>query len=215
MASRSRSSQREGTARRRDDIMAVACELFARNGFAGTNIQDICAATGLSVGTLYHHFGSKEELLATTYLTVLNRYQAGALPLLDSTAPAEVVVKETVLYHLSWLIGHPTEARFLLQFIGADQHIEAAPPELVKENEEFLAAVKAWLESAMNSREIKRMSFRSVVALLIGPIHLWVRDWVMEQEPVDLASVADILADGSWAALRGSSYGPGLTLKDR
>jgi AcrR family transcriptional regulator len=184
--------------------MAVAVDLFARNGFAGTNIQDICAATGLSVGTLYHHFGSKEELLAATYLTVLNRYQAGARLLLDLESPALEVVTETVRYHLSWLISHPTEARFLLQFIGADQHMEAAPPPLVQENEDFLAAVKAWLESAMTRGEIKRMSFRSVVALLIGPVHQWVRDWVMQPEPVDLASEAELLADGAWAALRSS-----------
>src|SRR5580658_5705157 len=107
MPPRSTSSRQKVTARRKQDIMAVAVDLFAQNGFVGTNIQDICAATGLSVGTLYHHFGSKEELLATTYLTVLNRYQAGALRLLDLDSPALEVVTETVLYHLSWLISHP------------------------------------------------------------------------------------------------------------
>lgn len=189
--------------------MAVSVELFARYGFAGTNIQDICAATGLSVGTLYHHFGSKEELLATTYLTVLNRYQAGALPLLDGSAPASEVVKSTVAYHLRWLLDHPTESRFLLQFLGADQHIEAAPAELIEENERFLARVNDWLEGAMASGEMRAMSFRSVVALLIGPVHQWVRLWVMEQEPVDFDQVAGVLSDGAWAALCGPSGADG------
>jgi AcrR family transcriptional regulator len=204
MAPRSRNSLRNSTAKRRDETISVACALFARNGFAGTNIREICSATRLSVGTLYHHFGSKEALLATTYLTVLNRYMTGALPLLDSTSPAEVVIKETVFYHLSWLVDHPTEARFLLQFIGGDPHIEAAPSELVRENEDWLAAVKAWVETAMSSGQIKRIPFRSVVALLIGPMYQWVRDWLLEQEPVDLVLEAEILADGSWAALRGA-----------
>jgi AcrR family transcriptional regulator len=202
MALQPRSSFSKNTTRRRDEIIVVACDLFARNGFAGTNIREICTATRLSIGTLYHHFGSKEQLLATTYLTVLNRYMNGALHLLNSTSPAEVVIKETVFYHLSWLVDHPTEARFLLQFIGGDPHIEAAPPELVKESDDWLAAVKAWVETAMSSGQIKRIPFRSVVALLIGPMYQWVRDWLLEQEPVDLVREAEILADGTWAALR-------------
>jgi AcrR family transcriptional regulator len=40
-----------------------ALELFAERGFAGTSIRDIANATGLSLSTIYHHFGNKEGLL--------------------------------------------------------------------------------------------------------------------------------------------------------
>ncbi|MDR1714105.1 MAG: TetR/AcrR family transcriptional regulator [Coriobacteriales bacterium] len=55
----SRDEQRE---QRRKQILAVGLELFIRKGFAGTRIQDIASAAGMSVGLLFHYFESKEKL---------------------------------------------------------------------------------------------------------------------------------------------------------
>src|SRR4029077_16306250 len=45
-------------------IMEEATRLFADRGFAGTSLQDIAVATGLTRPALYHYFGSKEDLLS-------------------------------------------------------------------------------------------------------------------------------------------------------
>jgi AcrR family transcriptional regulator len=45
-------------------IMEAATRLFADRGFAGTSLQDIADATGLTRPALYHYFGSKEDLLS-------------------------------------------------------------------------------------------------------------------------------------------------------
>jgi AcrR family transcriptional regulator len=45
-------------------IMEEATRLFADRGFAGTSLQDIADATGLTRPALYQYFGSKEELLS-------------------------------------------------------------------------------------------------------------------------------------------------------
>ena len=57
---------RKGPDRRRQ-IIAAASELFARNGFEGTSIRDIAAASGVLSGSLYYHFPSKEDLLLTVH----------------------------------------------------------------------------------------------------------------------------------------------------
>lgn len=46
----------------RERVMAAAIRAFAAAGYAGTSVQDILAATGLSKPTLYYYFGSKEGL---------------------------------------------------------------------------------------------------------------------------------------------------------
>lgn len=48
----------------RDEIIAVAAELFSRTGFKGTSLQDIAAGVGCSKATLLYHFDSKEAILA-------------------------------------------------------------------------------------------------------------------------------------------------------
>ena len=50
----------------RDKIIDEAMHLFSRHGYAGTSVSKIEKAAGLSAGAggLYHHFKSKEEVLA-------------------------------------------------------------------------------------------------------------------------------------------------------
>jgi AcrR family transcriptional regulator len=44
-------------------ILAVALELFATQGYAGTSIRDIAEPMGMTKAALYYHFSSKEEIL--------------------------------------------------------------------------------------------------------------------------------------------------------
>lgn len=45
------------------DIMRSAEELFMRQGYEKTSMQEIASHSGLTKGALYHHFASKEDLL--------------------------------------------------------------------------------------------------------------------------------------------------------
>jgi AcrR family transcriptional regulator len=47
---------------RREQIVVAATGAFARTGFAGTNLDDIAAAAGISRAILYRHFESKTDL---------------------------------------------------------------------------------------------------------------------------------------------------------
>jgi AcrR family transcriptional regulator len=46
----------------RAHILAVAAQAFADDGYAGTSLNDIIKATGLTKGGFYFHFPSKEQL---------------------------------------------------------------------------------------------------------------------------------------------------------
>ena len=52
----------EDKLRRRDEIMAAAKKVFARNGFHATTIADIANGAGLAYGSIYQYFDSKEDL---------------------------------------------------------------------------------------------------------------------------------------------------------
>ena len=48
---------------RKNEILDVAEQLFAEKGFDNASTNDIINRLGIARGTLYHHFGSKEEIL--------------------------------------------------------------------------------------------------------------------------------------------------------
>src|SRR3979409_1153473 len=52
------------SARSRAEIFQHAARLFRLRGYAGTNIDDIMLAAGLTRGAFYAHFKSKEDLFA-------------------------------------------------------------------------------------------------------------------------------------------------------
>lgn len=51
-------------AARREHILDAAEHCFARNGFHGSSIQDICREAEVSPGALYVYFASKEHLIS-------------------------------------------------------------------------------------------------------------------------------------------------------
>lgn len=196
---------RTSTGPRRRAILDAALDTFVEVGESGTFIQEVCNRAQISVGTLYHHFGSKDQLIATMHYTLLDEYQAGAGPILGADPPAEAGIRDTVDYHVRWLVAHPRPATFLLQQPFAGYRSANIPADLIEANEEFLATVQGWLDRRMDDGGLKRLPFEVVVALLIGPVHHWVRG-ALYRDPVRAADKAEVaaaeLAEGAWQALR-------------
>lgn len=55
---------------RKDKVLEAAKRLFIRRGYHGTSLRCIADECEMTMGAIYHHFKSKEQL----YLAVLNRY---------------------------------------------------------------------------------------------------------------------------------------------
>ena len=79
-----------GTQDRRGVILASAAELFARKGISATTVREIADAVGILSGSLYHHFESKDAIVAeilTGYLhDIQDRY---ATVLASGKGPAD------------------------------------------------------------------------------------------------------------------------------
>src|ERR1700754_4423032 len=65
---------------RRDHLVKLAAELFARKGFQATTVREIADEAGILSGSLYHHFDSKEtivdEVLSIFLDDIIARYRA-------------------------------------------------------------------------------------------------------------------------------------------
>lgn len=46
----------------RTKILDAALRVIRAKGYAATRVEDVCEAAGLTKGSFFHHFGSKEEL---------------------------------------------------------------------------------------------------------------------------------------------------------
>ncbi|HTZ23165.1 MAG TPA: helix-turn-helix domain-containing protein, partial [Streptosporangiaceae bacterium] len=55
-------------------ILAIAGELFARQGYTGTTIADIARELGTTTAALYYHFPSKAAILGGLLARPLEAY---------------------------------------------------------------------------------------------------------------------------------------------
>ena len=64
--------------RRRQEIIDTSAKLFARQGYHGTGMAELCEANGLAKGAFYYYIGSKEELLEAINDRIMDEMMLGA-----------------------------------------------------------------------------------------------------------------------------------------
>ena len=108
---------------RRDELLAIAAELFAQRGFKNTTVRDIADAAGILSGSLYHHFDSKEsmvdEILSTFQTELFKRYDDILGSGLDARAKVDAVVRvsfEAIDQHHAEVAIFQNDSAYLMEF---------------------------------------------------------------------------------------------------
>ncbi len=105
---------------RQAELLGIAADLFAEQGYVATTVRDIAEKAGILSGSLYHHFDSKEsmidEILSTFIDQTLARYEAiiakggGARETFEGLVRASL---ESMVDSRSAILIYQNEARFL------------------------------------------------------------------------------------------------------
>lgn len=72
----------QNSSNRKKEFLKTSLELFAEKGYDKTTIQDIIDQMGVSRGTFYHYFSSKEDII----ITIAREYVNGAIYLIKRIA---------------------------------------------------------------------------------------------------------------------------------
>lgn len=98
--------------RNRDRLLAVAHAAFQRHGVSAS-LDDIARAANVGIGTLYRHFPTREDLIATLVADDLDRVAA----LADELAGAEAA--DVLERWLNELVDHTVSYRGLAEAVVA------------------------------------------------------------------------------------------------
>ena len=78
----------------KERILRIAAELFAKNGYRATGVQELGKAVGLGRGALYYHIGSKEQLLFDIGFVHVEEMVEFGEALVEKESPAEEKIRE-------------------------------------------------------------------------------------------------------------------------
>jgi len=188
-------STRLPAAARREQLLNVALEVFARQGFHGTAMNDVAEAAGVTKPVLYQHFQSKRQL----YLALLDEVgqrlrqtieKAGA----DSGGPRAQVEAGFGAY-FRW-VKDDRDSFLLLFGSGARRDEEFA--EAVRGFEVAIADTIAPLIQADIDPEHQRLLAHALVGLAEGAS----RRLVERGQEFDPDEIARQVSDLAWAGLR-------------
>jgi AcrR family transcriptional regulator len=79
---------------KRAEILAAAERCFARSGFHGATIAQICDEAGISPGHLYHYFTSKETIIGAITSAGLGYVRARFAEITEDQDPIRALVSE-------------------------------------------------------------------------------------------------------------------------
>jgi AcrR family transcriptional regulator len=112
-------------ARRREEILAAAAKVFARHGYAETDVQVIADRLKIGKGTVYRYFPKKRDLFLAAVDRGLRELDATIESTLNrpATDPIELV-RQAILAYLAFFHDRPEMAELFIQERAAfrDRH---------------------------------------------------------------------------------------------
>lgn len=182
-----------------NEIFAHAARLFAERGFAGTSLQDIAEAMGMTRPALYYYVKNKEDLLSRLVAEIT---QAPATQLAQiAEAPEDAATRLRRMVHL-------TAARAATDSVGFRLLLRSEselPDELQAVHEagrrEVLRSVATVIAEGSRSGQFRPVDARVSALALIGMSN-WVAWWFDPDGALEPDTVAAHIADMAVTSLQ-------------
>lgn len=141
----------------RNKIHAAGIKLFSKKGFAATSVKDIAEGAGISVGLIYRHYKTKEDLFneLVSYAVgglerIVKRFQSDESPV--------VLIQQFTMEILNDLKKNDEFAEFLM-LMNQSVTMENPSPQienLNKQSEEMLCQTVRLIEKGQNLGQFKQ-----------------------------------------------------------
>ena len=176
---------------KREEILEVAAQCFARQSFPAATMNDIAAACGTSKARLYHYYESKEAIL----LDLLDRYTQRLLALIgeaEARAQRKNLNEREALYELvrAFLAEYENSATRHVALVSDTKFLGDTQRQLiVNRQRDVVAAFTRFLKRAYPTR-VTAANQTALTMMLFGMIN-WTFTWLRPGGPMSYAAFAD------------------------
>ncbi|PZT77438.1 MULTISPECIES: TetR/AcrR family transcriptional regulator [unclassified Streptomyces] len=180
-------------------VLDSALELYASRGEAGLTLAAITSASGVSTGSVYHHFGSLHGVvlaLAQSWLGRLLEELAGELGRVTGARAGVHAVTEA---YLRFVQEHPDASR-LMHSVTADRELVTDARQIRGAQEARIAPLAAWLHAHRESGELVALPLPVLESLILGPVTGIARRWLALGD-IDIEEAARTVPEHIWRSV--------------
>jgi AcrR family transcriptional regulator len=179
---------------RRQQLLGIAGEMFTRLGFAGTGVDEIGEAAGISGPALYRHFANKQAILDALILESMQRLLKSAQGIGGSEANASEWLDRLIEVRLDFAFG-PDRYAFVVRRNEQDKISKAVLRKLAAMEDIYSAdwlRVMAALRPGVSTTILQRAGYA---------VHVFMSYIALEEHVDDIAEVRAHIAAMVRAAL--------------
>lgn len=98
---------------RRHELLGIASQVFAEKGIANTTVRDIAEMAGILSGSLYHHFESKDQIVAEVLADGLREAGERDAAIVAEAPDPRVALHRLIVKFVAW-VGQETQVARIL-----------------------------------------------------------------------------------------------------
>lgn len=197
-AARAKRKRSEATPER---VLDAALAVFERGGFAGYTIHAVVRESGVSLGSIYHHFGSMDGLSAALYARCMASLLDAIGDELDGVSGPRAVITTIVRAYLRFAARERTAAAFIhaapaASFLPA--HAAAIAADKAPRFERIAAAIRPHVRSGA----IAAIPEPLLELLVIGPAAEVTRRFVAGAPGITIEAAEKVIPERVWRSVR-------------
>lgn len=187
-----------GVRGREQEILDGALELFSRQGYRETSLQEIADRLGITRPAFYYYFRSKEEILWRLVEDLGNRLLDQATPVARGDDPPSPRLRTLMVRHVQTVLHNAAAFRVYFQDRGS---LEGPRDEQLKRGEHAYAALIAELIDEGQRAGVFRMGDTGVLALLVIGLANSPLRWFSPTGRLSVDALAEQVGDLALASL--------------
>ena len=161
---------------RREEILKIAVDIIANEGYASLTMRALARASGMKLGALQYHFRTSEDLLRALVAYISDAYNQSFSKLQDREEPPSV--REVVVFILDDTAGGNISGDHLWPHLWAMQQVEPLISELVEDLYAYYYSIltKALIReggSAPKAEALALMSLLEGTTIFLGKGRRW------------------------------------------
>lgn len=176
--------------RRREEIIQSATELFDKQGFFNTSLDDVAQSVGLKREALYYYFKNRTELLLAIIEPQAIDLIAGLEEIVSGDLPSEEKLHHAIRNHLDRFDRHCLEMTITLRdgIMGSSDPVQSSMTRVWKTYEKLWTAL---IKEGQDSGQFQHIGDPKMIAFGILGMCNWLARWYKPDKEVSIEQLID------------------------